>query len=330
MGVLRSPISVLLTAAVLSVGGVVAYGFATAPKPRPVYVSWDGIGPDKWATIWLIRRHIDPEAEIRLVEVNGDTSMGIPFDVPGAEFMRHKDATTFAQVVDAKLGENASPEIRRMVEMVNEMEIRRWGIVDSSDTGLMEEGFRRMQLSFDARDAVPFSCYLAFFDRVETTLATHGGAMAKSITAPDVSACAQSGESGSARAETVYEMPVRDVLDRIAEGQKVVFVDTRERAEFEEAHIPGAVHIPLRRIDEAGQSLADADLVIPYCVKDFRGYEVARALSRQGIPDVAVLNPYGIRGWSQTGLPISGMNGTDDALEQLKVCANDPMCAHES
>lgn len=329
VGGLRSPFKAFALALATACAAVAVFAAVTAEGPRPVFVTWEGIGPDKWASIWLIRRHIDPGAEIRIVPVNGDTRIGQGFDFEGAPYLRDANSTTFTQMRKALLPEAGSAEIGHLSKMIDEMEIRRWGVVDSSDTGILEEGYRNLQLAFDARDGVPFACYMAFFDRVETTLATTGGRLDRAITVPDTTACAGSQESGAARAETVAEMPVRAILDRIAAGQEVVFIDTREAAEFAEAHIPGAAHIPLRDIDAAmGAKLASADLVVPYCVKDFRGYEVARALSRLGVPDVAVMNPYGIRGWSQAGLPISGARGKPAAAAEaaLAACAADAAC----
>lgn len=326
---MKTPVKSFMLALATAMIAVAVFAAATKDDPRPVYVTWDGIGPDKWASIWLIRRHLDPNAEIRLVEPNSDVSGGTAFDVPGSAYLRDANSTTFTQMIKDRLGDGASVEVMAMSKMIDEMEIRRWGVVESSDTGIFEAGFRNLQLAFDARDGVTFACYMAFFDRVETTLATSAGRLDNSITAPDIETCANGVETGNTQAETVAELPTRDILDRIAAGQKVVFIDTRERAEFDEAHIPGALHVPLRDISAVtGAELADADLVVPYCVKDFRGYEVARALSRLGLDDVAIMNPFGIRGWSNADLPISGMRGqpAQQAMAALQSCAKDTNC----
>lgn len=117
---------------------------------------------------------------------------------------------------------------------------------------------------------------------------------------------------------------IKTVLSMIAEDKKVVFVDTRETKEYEESHIPGAVNIKLREVNESAVSaLIDADLVISYCVKDFRGYEVARAIKDLGVENSGIMNPYGIAGWRSTGLPLATANGMDDetATAELLECA---------
>lgn len=57
----------------------------------------------------------------------------------------------------------------------------------------------------------------------------------------------------------------RDDVQRLVErGAQLVEVLPRE--EYEDAHLPGAIHIPLRRIDgEARQRLDPARPVVVYC-----------------------------------------------------------------
>jgi hypothetical protein len=52
--------------------------------------------------------------------------------------------------------------------------------------------------------------------------------------------------------------------------------------------------------------LKGADWVVSYCVKDFRGFEMAKYLAEQGVPHSVILRPYGIKGWIAEGLPVTG------------------------
>ena len=121
-----------------------------------------------------------------------------------------------------------------------------------------------------------------------------------------------------------------EVLRLIREGKRVVFVDAREKEEFEEERIPGAINLTLREIDDmAPQLIGQADLVIAYCLKDFRGYEVAKALTEVGISNLATLKHSGLNGWKSDGLPLykPGNNTEANALAHLKQCADSPsMC----
>ncbi|WP_299968751.1 chromate resistance protein ChrB domain-containing protein [uncultured Roseobacter sp.] len=298
------------------------------PEPAPVYVTWEGIGPDKWASIWLLRRHIDPQAEIHFVDPGVMPDDGTAFDIPGSDYMRAGPITTFEALLASDLGSGIdSPDVARMAEIINEMEVSRWHITASSNTGLVERGFRNLQFRFD-RDAVPFSCYMSFFDNLETLIdRADGGPVDPSILDTGDRLCEHLPENGKTQSQTVQEMQARTVLETLGKGANIVFVDTRERAEFDEFHIPGAVHMPLREVSaERMAQFADADLVIPYCVKDFRGFEVARAMSSLGVQNVAIMNPYGIRGWRNVGLPVAGdlAMSQPDAMAALSSCASNP------
>lgn len=114
-------------------------------------------------------------------------------------------------------------------------------------------------------------------------------------------------EARRAWTQDYQEVAPRDVAQMILDGKRVVFVDVREPQEFAEAHIPGARSIPVRdtaAVDPA--DLADADLVLPYCLKDFRGFEGAKTLQGLGVPNVGLLKGHGIKSWEKAGLPEAG------------------------
>jgi rhodanese-related sulfurtransferase len=125
-------------------------------------------------------------------------------------------------------------------------------------------------------------------------------------------------------------VPVGAVLSAIERGRKVVFIDAREAPEFEEERIPGAVNLPLRAVAAAGlTAYADAELVIPYCLKDFRGFEVAKALQSRGLTNVRLLQRPGINGWKLNGLPTAGdlaQQGDGEARTALEACAQTRRC----
>ena len=116
-------------------------------------------------------------------------------------------------------------------------------------------------------------------------------------------------------------VPPLEVARMIAGGRKVVFVDVREPEEFREFHIPGAISAPVRDLGDLDLArLEGADLVIPYCLKDFRGFEGAKALRGRGVANLALLAGFGIKSWKKSGLPVAGeVSGLTDAKagEQL-------------
>lgn len=117
-----------------------------------------------------------------------------------------------------------------------------------------------------------------------------------------------------------------EILAKINQGSKVVFIDAREPEEFAEDHLPGALNLTLRDVPNAvTNQFQDADLVVTYCLKDFRGYELGRALHSRGLQNVKLMKDHGINGWKKNGLPVAGQRGLteSDALARLQLCAHD-------
>jgi rhodanese-related sulfurtransferase len=99
-------------------------------------------------------------------------------------------------------------------------------------------------------------------------------------------------------------------------------------------HLPGAQILRLRDVNtESVKSFIDVDLVIPYCIKDFRGFEVAKSLQQLGVKHVATLSPNGLKGWLKAKLPVvkPGSSTEQQATQALMQCAMEPfMCLKES
>ena len=60
--------------------------------------------------------------------------------------------------------------------------------------------------------------------------------------------------------QTVDRDELRRLVDRGAQ-----LVEVLPREDYEEQHLPGAVNMPLRRIEQAGESLDPSRAVIVYC-----------------------------------------------------------------
>lgn len=75
----------------------------------------------------------------------------------------------------------------------------------------------------------------------------------------------------------------KELLDRTREGI-VTVLDVRPRVEFDEGHIPGAVNIPLKELENRLSSLDKGKEVVaycrgPYCVLSF---EAVASLRKNG------------------------------------------------
>lgn len=63
-----------------------------------------------------------------------------------------------------------------------------------------------------------------------------------------------------------FEMDASDLFDAFSKGEKVVALDTRKRNGFESAHIPTAINIPHREMNEETTKHLDKDAVyVTYC-----------------------------------------------------------------
>lgn len=122
------------------------------------------------------------------------------------------------------------------------------------------------------------------------------------IFSPEVHSASWWGDS-----DYIHDIKVVDV-DFLYEGytkNEVVFIDTREQEEFYEGHLPGAINIRLVDLEDYDLSMVKKfKYVVPYCVKDFRGYEVARKLKSMGHKNVFMMNPPGLNGWKKRGKPL--------------------------
>jgi hypothetical protein len=84
------------------------------------WVTWKNIGVDRMASIWLIRRWIDPAAEFTFIPAGGKPlpEHGEPFDIPGARFSHHGGHCTFHTLLNDQ--ELQDPILTRIAQMVDE------------------------------------------------------------------------------------------------------------------------------------------------------------------------------------------------------------------
>lgn len=291
---------------------------------KPVtYYTWEGLGPDKWASAWLIHRFVSPGAQIEIVPA-GTTlpPSDLTFDFPNAAFKRVEQTTTFEHISSEAL--KPSPEILRLVGIVHDIEVNFWGETSDPLSDVVEAGFRALQRNTE-RKAVPQACYYAFFDNVYKAVESSYLPSSPEELLPH-SSCFNEALPGTALADShfVTELPVNEILTALADGKKVAFIDVRESWEFEENHLPKAINVQLRNASTlSSDEFKQYEYVVAYCVKDFRGYEMAKSLKLNGFDNAVILNPYGIKGWTSEGMPIASKAGMNDdaAFEKLVNCA---------
>jgi molybdopterin/thiamine biosynthesis adenylyltransferase/rhodanese-related sulfurtransferase len=100
----------------------------------------------------------------------------------------------------------------------------------------------------------------------------------------------------------INEISPKDVAERLAAEPRPVLLDVRERDEWEQGHIPGAIHIPRgnleSRIDNAVSDRAAP--VIVYCAAGNRSAYAAKTLTELGFGDVVSMSG-GFTQWKQNG-----------------------------
>lgn len=288
--------------------------------PSRIYATEYGLGPDKWATAWLLTRDVQSPATLEVSPPGAPLLTGVAFDIPTAPIRRIDDRAAF-EVALASLS-IVDPVLQYMAQIVHQIEVNFWTNDGPVEADVVENAYRDLQRRY-GRDQVTAKCYVAFFDRVYNVL-RDSQARGVAFDADRLNlSCEELVQVAEHRNELIPEVPVSDVLSAMAAGRRVVFVDVRESDEFAEGHIPGALNIPLR---DAGPHLLDqlksADYVVSYCVKDFRGFEMAKALADVGVDNSVIMRPYGIKGWVAMGLPITGARALseDAAREDLEKC----------
>jgi rhodanese-related sulfurtransferase len=93
------------------------------------------------------------------------------------------------------------------------------------------------------------------------------------------------------------EIAPREVKELLARDDKVLFVDVRERWEYDAAHIDGSVLIPLGEIPSNLARLENADEVVLFCHHGIRSLDAAAWLRSQGLERARSMTG-GIERWS--------------------------------
>lgn len=146
-----------------------------------------------------------------------------------------------------------------------------------------------------------------------------GGGLGPSLPAAAAPAQDPSPDRGPVRLYSPQKL-----VEGVQSGERIVFLDVREPSEFALSHLPGAINIPERLLEERKAEVPTDALLIPYCNMDFRGYVAATKLQSMGFK-VALMQERGLQGWQAQGLPVveAKKGGLDDAtaIAQLRTVA---------
>lgn len=99
------------------------------------WVTWENIGVDRMACIWLIRRWIDPKAEFIFIPAGAKPpAKAEPFDIPGTRFSHHRGHCTFHTLLKEK--ELKDLVLARIAGLVDEADIVQEVNVEPAAVGL--------------------------------------------------------------------------------------------------------------------------------------------------------------------------------------------------
>jgi len=121
------------------------------------WVTWENIGVDRMACIWLIRRWIDLKAEFIFVPAGTKPlPKAEPFDIPGTRYSHQHSHCTFYTLLKEK--NIKDPVLARIANIIDEADIVQEINVEPAAIGLylISRGLR--QISVDDQEALERGC----------------------------------------------------------------------------------------------------------------------------------------------------------------------------
>jgi phage shock protein E len=94
-------------------------------------------------------------------------------------------------------------------------------------------------------------------------------------------------------------------MEQITAGAAPLVLDVRSRKEFDDGHVPGAIHFPFWRVRSRWRELADMreHRIVLYCGHGPRAYLAGAVLHRRGFTRITYLHGH-MKKWKQMGLAI--------------------------
>jgi hydroxyacylglutathione hydrolase len=110
----------------------------------------------------------------------------------------------------------------------------------------------------------------------------------------------QAWDTGGRHLESVQQMSVAELHERLQAGDKALtVVDVREDSEWNEGHIPGAIHIPFHDLMAHLDDLPSNRPVATICGGGTRSSIAASLLQAQGFEPVNITD--GMDTWNEAG-----------------------------
>ena len=132
-----------------------------AESQTHVFATWDIFEVDKCASIWLIKRFVDPQAQIRLYQKGKYIKDGILFDTPDAKFRRYHNASTYETLLTHyKLGDM---HLIYIGKIIHDIEINLWEKKALPETPVVQQAVTEIINSSATPDEI-ITRSMAYFD----------------------------------------------------------------------------------------------------------------------------------------------------------------------
>ncbi len=99
------------------------------------------------------------------------------------------------------------------------------------------------------------------------------------------------------------DISVNETWDLIQNEPELVILDVRTPSEYEEAHIEGAINIPVEEIADRLDELGANDMFLVYCRSGNRSGTAVGIMEENGFSKIYHMHD-GMNGWLSEGLPV--------------------------
>jgi len=105
------------------------------------------------------------------------------------------------------------------------------------------------------------------------------------------------------RSDSYGDVSVSEAWDLIQENPEMVILDVRTPSEYEDAHIEGAINIPVEEIADRLNELSANDVILVYCRTGNRSGTAVGIMEENGFSKIYHMHE-GISAWISEGLPV--------------------------
>ena len=117
-----------------------------------VFSTWDDFEVDKCASIWLIKRFVDKNADFRFFPKGEALRVGIPFDTPDAQLRRYHNMSTFESIIARY--QITDEKLAYVSKIVHDSEVNVWGKKVMPETTIVEDMVNSMIINAKSKEEV--------------------------------------------------------------------------------------------------------------------------------------------------------------------------------